>query len=301
MKIFFMGSSQIHRLGNIMKNKTFIEIENSQKNKILKIKEDIKKILKSDIIYGAYIGVLNKKNLLYLIIGKCLRKKVICHWIGSDVLVALKNPKKALFMQRFIDMNLSGSEILKKELESIGIKSIEEHIILNDINYKTLKMPEEHSVLVYLPTNKEDFYGEEYIKKLSKEFLKIKFYVVANENKDKFKEYPNIINLGKVSIEEMEKIYKKISILIRMVEHDGLSLMLMEALAKGKEVIYSYDFPYTYKSNDYKSLKENFVNIIKNKPTENIKGAKYITENFKVENYINNLISYFKEVKGEKN
>lgn len=300
MKVFFMGTAQIHRLEKIMYNKIGTSIESLEKNKFLKLFEDMKNILNSEIIYGTFFGLFSKRNLIYLIIAKLFRKKVICHWIGTDVLIALENPKKTLFIQKFIDLNLSGSKQLKEELETVGIKSMEEHIILNDIDFNIEEMPSEHSALAYLPTEKVKFYGGDYIKQLAKDFPNIKFYIVANENKDEFKDYENIINLGRVSLEKMEEVYQKISILIRIVEHDGLSLMLMEALAKGKEVIYSYDFPYTYKSNSYISLKENFIKIIVDKPKKNIEGAKYVTENFKVENYINNLLKYFENISKER-
>lgn len=300
MKIFFMGSTQFYRLEKIIRKEEKTDLESLDENKFLKLFKNIKKILKTDIIYGAFFGVCNKVNLIYLIIAKLFRKKVVCHWIGTDVLIALKNPKKTLFMQKFIDLNLAGSKQLKEELEVIGIKSIEEYIILNDIDFNVEEMPIDHRVLVYLPTERIKFYGGDYIKQLAKDFPNIKFYIVANENKEEFKNYQNIINIGRVSLDKMEEVYRKISILIRMVEHDGLSLMLMEALAKGKEVIYSYDFPYTYKSKDYVSLKQNFLKIIKDKPKKNIEGAKYIKENFKVENYINNLLQHFKNVLKEK-
>lgn len=293
MKVFFIGTSQVHRVEKIMQNKISTSIESLKENRILRIIENIKRIKESDIIYGTFIGLFNKRNIIYLSISKILKKKVICHWIGSDVLEALKHPKKTVFIQRFIDVNLSGSSLLKKELKTIGIDSEEEHIVLSDISYEVEDMPIEHAILTYLPTNSVKFYGGENIKRLASEFPNIKFYVVANENKNEFKDQKNIINLGKISLKEMEKIYKKISILIRQVEHDGLSLMLLEALAKGKEVIYSYEFPFTYESKDYESLKIILNKIIKEKPIKNLKGSNFIKENFTTEKYINNLLRRF--------
>ena len=300
MKVFFIGTNQIHRLEKIMRNEIESYLESNEKNKVMKLIEDIGNILKSEVVYGSFIGLFNKKNLIYLLLIKIFRKKVICHWIGTDVLIAMKKPRRTRFLQKFINLNLSGSLLLKQELESIGILSIEEHIILDDINYEIEKAPEKHRVLVYLPTNNIEFYGGKYIEKLAIDFSNIEFYIVANENEKRFKGYNNIMNFGKVSLEKMEEIYKSISILIRLVEHDGLSLMLMEALVKGKEVIYSYDFPDTYKSNNYDDLKQIFQKIIEVKPKLNEEGAKYIKENFSRKKYINNLKKYFKELIGEK-
>ena len=56
MKVFFMGTAQIHRLEKIMYNKIGTSIESLEKNKFLKLFEDMKNILNSEIIYGTFLG-----------------------------------------------------------------------------------------------------------------------------------------------------------------------------------------------------------------------------------------------------
>ncbi|WP_297432233.1 hypothetical protein [uncultured Cetobacterium sp.] len=303
IKIFFSGTDQVYRVEKIFKKKYNIKTLNDKSeknNKYINLLKDIYKISKANILYTTFWGIPCKKNSVYLKIAKLLNKKVVCHWIGSDVLEALKNPKETIKLQKYIDINLTGSELLKSELLELGIKSNVENIILDDISIinNSTKL-QEHGVLVYLPTGKEEFYGGKFIQKLAIEFPKINFYIVANTNKNYLKELRNIKNIGKVSLKEMENIYNKISILIRIPEHDGLSLMLLEALARGKEVIYKYDHPYTKKATNYSELKRQFEKIIGTLPKYNIEAVNYIEQNYKSDNYIENLHNMFKELIGE--
>ena len=87
----------------------------------------------------------------------------------------------------------------------------------------------------------------------------------------------------------MYQIYNKISILIRIPEHDGLSLMLLEALIKGKNVIYCYDFPYTKKATSFEELDEKFKQIISYNPEPNTKGHDYIMKEYNMEDIKNKL------------
>jgi hypothetical protein len=41
----------------------------------------------------------------------------------------------------------------------------------------------------------------------------------------------------------MEKVYKDASVLLRIVPHDGLPRMVLEALSRGRPVVYNHPFP----------------------------------------------------------
>lgn len=303
IKIFFSGTNQVYRVEDALKKKYVVKTyndKNKNDNKYVNLLKNIYKMSKANILYTTFWGIPCKKNNIYLKIAKILNKKVVCHWIGSDVLEAMKKPKETLKFQKYIDLNLAGSQLLQEELLDIGIESIVENIILDDILIRNNKLRlKEHGVLVYLPTGREEFYGGKLIERLAKEFPKINFYIVANVNTDYLKNFKNIKNIGKVSLEEMEEIYDKISILIRIPKHDGLSLMVLEALARGKEIIYKYEHPYTKKAEDYIQLKKQFELIIQKPPEYNLEAAKYVKENYSADNYLTSLYNRFVELIGE--
>ena len=66
-------------------------------------------------------------------------------------------------------------------------------------------------------------------------------------------------------VTNMDKIYDQTSILLRMPEHDGLSGMIFDALAKGRYVIRSVKFPGCYYAENYEDVKKHVNAILKRK------------------------------------
>lgn len=286
MKILLVSfDTQKEQLKNMLNNPDIeiLELNNKNKGKIKKLIETIRKIIKSDIVYIGY-GCC-KKNI-YLYLAKIFNKKTISHWIGTDVLLAKENKDLNKFL-KYIDCNLTCSPILKEELKEIGIDAIEMPIVPNWNNTNFSELPNKHSVLVYMPEKKEEFYGLEYVKFVAETYPELKFYIVAND-KDTLN-LENVEFLGKLPSEEMEKLYDKITILLRMPKHDGLSLMLLEALIKGKEIIYSYKFPYTHYATNKEEVKDIIDEIISKQPEFNKLGHQYVLKNYNINNIKENL------------
>lgn len=296
MKIGLLGpDTQVQHVSKLLEQFKVQQVDLNKsfegKSKISKFLIFYKLIKEVDIIYGIYEGF--KFNPRYFI-AKICGKKVIHHWIGSDVLEAQKR-KSYKFNQMFIETNLSCSSLIKSEIANLGINSIEIPIIPSGMNYNLSEMPKDHAALVYLPQDKELFYGLDYVETLVKTFKTVRFYIVANNNQNLL-QYDNVEFLGKLSLSEMEELYKKISILVRLPEHDGLSLMLLEALAKGKEVMYIYDFPHVKAVNNIDDLKSSFEEIIKKPPMLNLQGHNYIKENYGSDIVFNKLLKVFKKI-----
>ena len=251
-----------------------LDLNFMQKNKFKKLWFLMTNIRKVDIIYFGY-GCYKMNP--YLKIARLYNKKVISHWIGSDVLKA-KNNKHLNKVQSYISYNLTCSPILKDELLDLEIKAEEVAIIPTNMSNNYSKLPKKHGAIMYLPKGSEEFYGIKYLKYAAKQFKDIKFFVVGNDNDTLH--LKNVCFLGKITPEEMNSLYDKTSILIRLPEHDGLSLMLLEALIKGKEVIYCYDFPHTRHVTNNKELHKELTDIVSKKPIYNVEGHDHIIEKY---------------------
>lgn len=287
--------TQKQQLKNMIQNEKIdvVDLNYEGKNKIKKLFFTLTKILRVNMIYLGYgCYFINP----YLKIAKIFHKKVICHWIGTDVLKAKEN-KDINKVQSYICYNLACSPLIKEELKELNIEAKEIAILPNEMSKKYSALPEKHGVITYLPEGKEDFYGIDYVKYAAQNYPNIQFYVVGNNN-DTIN-LKNVKFLGKITQEEMSSLYDKTTILMRLPKHDGLSLMLLEALIKGKEVLYCYDFPYTRHIENKEQLDIAMKDIISKNPYFNEDGHKYILENYSIdiikEKLYNTLVSILEE------
>lgn len=235
-----------------------------------------------------------------LLVGRLLGKLTITHWIGTDVIDEIQNYKSiSSRINRFsTKVHVSGSSLLKKELMDVGINSQVVPIVPVNNFGGISEMPSSHSVLVYAPEGKEEFYGMPYVKELAIKFPDVTFNIVGNS--DDYLKLENVKFHGTLSSYQMQELYNNITILFRFPKHDGLSMMLLEALSKGKQIIYSYSFPYTHtpKSRNIEHVIDCFDEVVKKEPYVNVEGANYVKKEYDQEK-IHSLYSSFIGVKNE--
>jgi predicted ArsR family transcriptional regulator len=67
-----------------------------------------------------------------------------------------------------------------------------------------------------------------------------------------------------------------------MPRHDGLSAMVLEAMAHGRYVIYNHNCPFTSFAWDFDSARKGLEEIL-NKQAPNSEGADYVKKNFSID------------------
>lgn len=166
-------------------------------------------------------------------------KHVTLHWIGSDVLLAEKRNLFKKYDNLFNRVtNIAVAPWLKKELEEMNIPV--DHIIplvppeLSQA--RPLPLPKKFRVLYYLPKLGEKIYHPEIITLIAENFPDIDIIVVGGGD---IPPLSNVVNLGRVPREDMLKVYGKIVVLVRYTKHDGLPLMILEALSYGRYIVYN--------------------------------------------------------------
>ena len=90
------------------------------------------------------------------------------YWIGTDVLRA-SGPRRfwAKLVQLLVDKNLTVTLGLRDELSDLGIESELIPIVGNLSNFELAPLPEQFTVLTYLPDRDRRFYGEESVYELA--------------------------------------------------------------------------------------------------------------------------------------
>lgn len=228
------------------------------------------------ILYGkkSRLIIILLQTLLWRLCGR----KIIRFWVGTDIVHALENRKMKFIYKIFDKMacsNIVQAPWFVEELKHIGIKSKFVPFNIPKIKRNHIEpLPKICTILSYLPTARQEFYGSKIVIRLAKEFPQIRFIIVANDGAN-LPELKNVEYLGWVT--NMDKIYDQTSILLRMPKHDGLSGMVFDALARKRYVITSVKFSGCYHAENYEDVKK-YVNAIlerKNKLSHEIPAELY--------------------------
>lgn len=279
-KILVIGSSPFgnnaHDFFKLFKvNVLFYDINYRNKLiKLIKFPRYLKMLIRVDAVYT--IGYFSPHSPLYLT-ARFLRKRIVVHWIGSEVL----NLKRSHYWP--IQGSFSVSYNLVSELERNNVHSswlplffpLNNQIILDHIEF-----PETHGVLFYLVDNEEEFYGLKYLIFLANKFENINFHLIGS-SKMLFTN-KNIINMGYLNDELLNDLFNKITIYIRITLHDGLSQLMLKSLSLGKLVITNTDHPFVLKfdpltntNDDLALMMEQIFNL---EPRANQDAIDYINE-----------------------
>jgi hypothetical protein len=172
---------------------------------------------------------------------------VVVIWAGTDVIAARSNPHLLEVIKNYGFINISDGPWLVDELRELGI--IAEYVPVTAIEPapELAPLPERFNVLTYLPEPRRAFYGEPAIYDIASEFPHVPFTVVGRGGPNGAA--PRNVNfLG--HIDEMPSRIDESTVLLRMPKHDGKSMLVLEALARGRHVIWNYDFPGVHYAKD---------------------------------------------------
>lgn len=234
-------------------------------------------LIKNDAVYK--IGYF-RPSAPYYLIARLLKKEIIVHWIGSEVLDLKKSHSWP------IHGSFSVSNKLVNELDSYNIHSswlpLFFPIELSDhFNYKSTISS--HGVLFYMVKNQEEFYGLKYLLLLANNFKNVPFYLIGSSNMLFSNE--NIINMGYLNEQSLGTLFSRITLYVRITEHDGLSQLMLKSLLLGKEVITNTEHPFVNYfsplSSNEKDLIQMMSQILDNKPKLNKDGINYVNEFYK--------------------
>jgi hypothetical protein len=174
------------------------------------------------------------------ILGK---DRVVIFWAGSDILYARKDftaGRKASWIYERV--HWAASPWIADEARSIGLPC--EYVPFNwapDVRHPS-PLPEKFSVLTYLPDlTRGSLYGADKILEVARAMPTTPFVLVGLREGKLQGVPPNVELHGWTS--DLTPFYKRCAVLWRPVKHDGMSFMVLAALAHGRHVLYTYPFP----------------------------------------------------------
>ncbi len=162
---------------------------------------------------------------------------MIVHWAGTDVIKRghTVGPKVARRV-----WNWAVAPWLSEELSNgSGLHAEVVSLPWGPIPPTVPDLPETFTVLAYTPYDRRMFYGIDFILALARRLEDVRFDLLAIGTEAGFS--PNVHTLGWV--DDMSPVLERATVLVRPVQHDGMSNMVLEALGHGRYVLWTYPLP----------------------------------------------------------
>jgi hypothetical protein len=283
------NDEDVEMISNHVSSDSGIEVSVIRHNGFLNL-YNIKKVLNSDIFHQISAKFSGREGVAWIcmfFVLKLMRKKVVLHWIGTDVLTS--NRKILKYVLPFVDLHLANAPWLAGELEAMGVKS-RSVIIPSPISETSCSpLPKEFTILAYLGwKDRMDFYGKKIVERLI-ESTSYKFIVLGGE---KSSGPPNAEYLGTVDPDCMDEVYSRATVLLRITKHDGLSHMVQESLCRGRYVIWTQEYPFCYHATDYDSVRS-YLKKLEDVNEPNFSGVKYFENNLTKEILMKKIVGIY--------
>lgn len=186
-------------------------------------------------------GTLGRSALF----DRALNRKipVVMNWVGSDVSAAVEMYMAGRHNEQYRRQAVHYCEVewIRTELAEAGIEAEIVNFAAFDRRFEA-KQPtgDRLQVLSYISEATAQFYGIESFLALARQFPEADFTIVGATGENYQPLPDNVKALGWVS--DMDAIFDQTHVCVRFPEHDGLSTFVLEALARGKQVLYNYPF-----------------------------------------------------------
>jgi glycosyltransferase involved in cell wall biosynthesis len=215
---------------------------------------------------------------------KVLGKPLVWHWIGSDVVGYIRHRGVRRKLSRWacsglVAAHLADSPDLAKELEELGIHAEVCRLLPRAIEAEVQPLPSTFRVMSYWFDDRREFYGGDTILAAARALPDVEFRILG-ANGNGAPQLPNVAYLG--MRRDMDQQFAAVSAFIRMPRHDSLSAMVLEAMARGRYVVYNKPFPTCDQAADVDSLIA-ALHTIRQRPTPNHIGAEFVRANFSLD------------------
>lgn len=193
---------------------------------------------RADAIYA--IGMSSAVNSPLDILAR-LRKPVLMHWVGSDVVDAFAAARAGRLSDRVVRraVHLADAPWLADELATIGVRA---RVVLLPVPAtigSPQPLPAEFQVLIYLPATFQTDYRVDDTMEVVRALPGVSFALVGGYAPPEAP--PNLAVLGYVR--DMAAVYAGASAYLRLTHHDGMAHSVVEALSYGRHVIWDHPLP----------------------------------------------------------
>lgn len=171
------------------------------------------------------------------------------YWLGTDVQNHANEVGSGASQARFRRLagsatHLADSVALRDELAALGVESTTAWLPAPNATQSggVSPLPERFTVLSYVPDARYEFYDGPTLVKVAERMPEALFRIVGGSGSWLDDVPENVEFLG--WRDDLDRLYAESTVLVRSLEHDSVSCMVVEALAHGRPVICSSVFPH---------------------------------------------------------
>jgi hypothetical protein len=161
-------------------------------------------------------------------------KPIAVVWAGSDVVEIRDAPDQIARARLQGYRHAACSAELARELCDLGIPATELRLVVAERHVPPPPLPSRFSVLGYCPAAREDLYGVDILLELTRRLPHVHFDIIGGYRGTPS---PNVTYHGWV--ENIAAAVDAATVIVRPTRHDGMPLMVLEALARGRYVVWS--------------------------------------------------------------
>ncbi len=216
--------------------------------------------------WAALLARLARADILYLIgsraeVGspqdRLLRirhRPTVIHWVGTDLQIAAEEEAKAPLARSVINRPTHWCDApwLVDELSAVGGTGAYVPLPVAGLADEAPPLPKRFRVLLYYPVDTYDreVFDFETLWKLPTEFPGVGFTLIPSPAETLPAPRPRNLE-ARSWVSDMDALYRETTVYIRLTNHDGTSHMVLEALSRGRYVIWTHPLPGATLANDF--------------------------------------------------
>lgn len=201
-------------------------------------------VARADIVY--LIGSRLDRGSPQARLARVRRRPIVIHWVGTDVQIALDEHRRRNADARLAERAIHWCDApwLADELRQAGIRAEYVPLPIPVPEAEPPPLPARFTVLLYYPVDAFDreVFDWDTMARLPGAFPGVRFLLIPSPPETLPGPLPPNLE-ARGWVEDMDALYREVTVLVRLTTHDGQSFMAAEALARGRYVIWTHPMP----------------------------------------------------------
>ncbi|WP_322797003.1 hypothetical protein [Tepidiforma sp.] len=193
------------------------------------------------------------------------RRPVVIHWVGTDVQLAVEAHRRRRGSTAIAERAVHWCDApwLVEELRLAGVRAEYVPLPIPLEEGQPPPLPERFTALLYYPVDAfaREVFDWETMRRLVEAFPGVRFLLVPSPPETLPGPLPANLE-ARGWAEDMEALYREVTVLIRLTTHDGQSFMAAEAVSRGRYVIWTHPMPGAVQASGFEAVAAELARLV---------------------------------------